>query len=91
MPTTDRTWEQRLERILMVLLWGSFALGFLLSAIRSGATAPVTLSAFLAGGYTIVMQLLPRRWRVDENIGELIAVSGVVIGLIAVVVDRRRR
>jgi signal transduction histidine kinase len=84
MPTTDRTWEQRLERILMVLLWGSFALGFLLSAIRSGATAPVTISAFVAGGYTIVMQLLPRRWRVDENIGELIAVSGVVIGLIAV-------
>jgi len=84
MPTTDRTWEQRLERILMVLLWGSFALGFLLSAIRSGATAPVTISAFIAGAYTIVMQLLPRRWRVDENIGELIAVSGVVIGLIAV-------
>jgi signal transduction histidine kinase len=84
MATTDRTWERRLETILIVLLWVSFALGFLLSTIRSGATPAVTISAFLAGAYTVVMQLLPRRWRVDENIGELIAVSGVVVGLIAV-------
>ena len=74
MPTTDRTWEQRLERILMVLLWGSFALGFLLSAIRNGAPPAVTISAFIAGAYAVVMQWLPRRWRLDENIGELIAV-----------------
>lgn len=84
MATTDRIWDRRLERILNVLLWGSFALGFLLSAIQEGATPAVTISAFLAGAYAVVMQLLPRRWRTDENVGELIAVSGVVIGLIAV-------
>jgi len=84
MPTTDRTWEQRLERILMVLLWGSFAFGFLLSAIRNGASPAVTISAFIAGAYAVVMQWLPLRWRLDQNIGELIAVAGVVIALIAV-------
>ncbi|MFQ5554029.1 MAG: sensor histidine kinase [Acidimicrobiia bacterium] len=77
-------WEVRLDWSLSVLHWGSLALGLFLSGISDGVTPSVTLAAMLAATYVIAMQALPRRLRDHEIVGEILAVSGVVVALLSI-------
>ncbi len=77
-------WEVRLDWSLSVLHWGSLALGIFLSGLSEGATPAVTLAALLASVYVVAMQALPRRLRHTDIIGEILAVSGVVVALLAI-------
>jgi signal transduction histidine kinase len=77
-------WEVRLDWSLSALHWGSLALGLFLSGLAEGATPSVTVAALLAAAYVVAMQALPRRLRHGPVIGEIMAVSGVVVALLAV-------
>jgi signal transduction histidine kinase len=83
MITTQDPWEQRLDWVLSAVLWASLTLSVVITAIADGATATVGVSALLAGAYVVAMQVLPRRIRNGAQWGELLAVIGVVVSLIA--------
>jgi signal transduction histidine kinase len=83
MPTTRDPWEQRLDWVLSAVLWGALTLSVTVTAVVEGATANVGISALLAGAWVVTMQTLPRRLRNSEQWGELLAVLGVVVSLIA--------
>ncbi|MBT8214369.1 MAG: hypothetical protein KJP12_04025 [Acidimicrobiia bacterium] len=77
-------WELRFDWTLTVLHWGALAIGVLLSAAQLESTARVTVAALIAGGYVVVMQVMPRRIRATRPLGEILAISGVVTGVAAV-------
>ncbi|MDJ0923413.1 MAG: histidine kinase [Acidimicrobiia bacterium] len=82
--TTDYDpWEQRLDWALTAVLWASLTLSVIVSAVVRGATATVGISALLAAAWVVTMQILPRRLRNSEQWGELMAVLGIVVALIA--------
>lgn len=83
MITARDPWEQRLDWVLSAVLWASSALSVIVSAASRGATATVGISALLAGAWVVAMQVLPRRIRTSEQWGELLAVLGVIVALIA--------
>jgi signal transduction histidine kinase len=83
MISTQDPWEQRLDWVLSAVLWASLTLSIIVTAISDGATATVGISALIAGAYVVAMQVLPRRIRNSEQWGELLAVIGVVVSLIA--------
>jgi signal transduction histidine kinase len=83
MLTTRDPWEQRLDWVLSAVLWGALTLSVTVTAVVEGATANVGISALLAGAWVVTMQTLPRRLRNSEQWGELLAVLGVVVSLIA--------
>ena len=76
-------WEQRLDWLLSAVLWASLTLSVIVSGVNRGASATVGASALLAGGYVVAMQVVPRRIRNSEQIGELLAVLGVIVSLVA--------
>ena len=84
MSTASPTWELRLDWTLSALHWGSFAVGAIISILVRGADASTLSSAALAGAYVVAVQATPRRYRNDDSIGELVAVVGVVVSLVAV-------
>lgn len=81
--TSRDPWEQRLDWVLSAVLWGSLTLSVTLTAVIDGATANVGISALLTGAWVVAMQTIPRRLRNSEQWGELLAVLGVVVALIA--------
>lgn len=83
MLTARDPWEQRFEWVVSAVLWGSFTLSVVVSGLSRGATATVGVSALLAGAYVVGMQTLPHRIRTAEQWGELMAVIGVIVALIA--------
>ncbi|MCP5116362.1 MAG: hypothetical protein GY953_36495, partial [bacterium] len=83
MITAHDPWEQRLDWVLSAVLWASLTLSVIVSAAGRGATANVGLSALLAAAWVVAMQVLPRRIRSSEQWGELLAVIGVIVALIA--------
>jgi signal transduction histidine kinase len=83
MLTTRDPWEQRLDWVLSAVLWGALTLSVTVTAVVEGATANVGISALLAGAWVVTMQTMPRRLRNSEQWGELLAVLGVVVSLIA--------
>jgi signal transduction histidine kinase len=84
MSTASPAWELRLDWTLAALHWGSFTLAVILSFLADGANAATLASAATAGAYVVAVQTTPRRYRNDESIGELVAVVGVVVSLVAV-------
>ncbi len=83
MLTSRDPWEQRLDWVLSAVLWGSLTLSVTITAVVDGATANVGISALLAGAWVVAMQTTPRRLRNSEQWGELLAVLGVIVSLIA--------
>lgn len=81
-PTRD-PWEQRLDWVLSAVLWGALTLSVIVTAVVEGATANVGISALLTGAWVVAMQTMPRRLRNSEQWGELMAVLGIVVSLIA--------
>ncbi|NNC74316.1 MAG: hypothetical protein HKN93_02270 [Acidimicrobiia bacterium] len=77
-------WELRFDWTLTVLHWGALAIGLLLSASQLDSTSRVTGAALIAGGYVVVMQVMPRRLRAGRPLGEILAIAGVLAGVIAV-------
>jgi len=83
MLTSRDPWEQRLDWVLSAVLWGGLTLSVTITAVVEGATANVGISALLTGAWVVAMQTAPRRLRNSEQWGELLAVLGVVVALIA--------
>ena len=83
-PATRQPWEQRLDWLLSVLLWTAFGIGLFLSVVPGGRTQAAMIAGSAVGVYVVAMQVIPRSIRHGENIGELLAVSGVLISLFAV-------
>ena len=81
-------WEVRLDWSLSVLHWGGLALGVFLTGLSEGGTPSVTLAALLASAYVVAMQALPRRIRHGQVVGEIMAVSGVVVALLSISLTR---
>ena len=77
-------WERRLDWTLSALHWGSFTFGVIVSFLVGGAATETTLAALIAGAYVVTLQVVPRRLRNRETIGELLAVVGVVASLITI-------
>jgi len=84
MTTSSHSWEKRLDWTLSGLMWGAFLLGAFLSAVSGPNSRTAIVSALIVGSYVVVMQVTPRQYRDSESIGELLAVLGVVVSLIAV-------
>jgi signal transduction histidine kinase len=84
MATNIDNWQQRVDWTLSAILWIGFGFGLILSAVRQGATPGVSLATVFAGTYVVAMQILPRRVRNGAQLGETLAIIGVVVALVAV-------
>lgn len=83
MLTSRDPWEQRLDWVLSAVLWSALTLAVIVTAVVHGATANVGISALLTAAWVVTMQTMPRPRRNSEQWGELLAVLGVVVALIA--------
>jgi signal transduction histidine kinase len=77
-------WELRFDWTFSVLLWFALALGLVITAVQQGPTPQVALAAAITSVFAAVMQVFPRRFRRRDSVGELLAISGVVMALVAV-------
>ena len=84
MTPTKQPWEQRLDWLLSVLLWTAFGLGMFLSVVPDGTSQNAIIASVAAAAYVVTMQVVPRPIRHSDKVGELLAVSGVVVTLVAV-------
>ncbi|MCP3975134.1 MAG: hypothetical protein GY720_11655, partial [bacterium] len=84
MATNIRNWEQRVDWTLSVVLWFGFGMSLFLSGLREGATPGVTLASVFAGTYVVLMQAMPRRIRNGRQVGEVLAIVGVVVALVGI-------
>lgn len=84
MIAAHEAWDERLDWVLSAVLWASLTLSVIVSAIGEGATGNVGISALLAAAWVVAMQVLPRRIRDSDQWGELLAVLGVIVSLIAI-------
>jgi signal transduction histidine kinase len=82
MATNIDNWQQRVDWTLSAILWIGFGLSVFLSGIRQGATPGVTLATVFAGSYVVAMQVIPRRVRNTPQLGEALAIIGVVVALV---------
>lgn len=84
MIAVQQAWDQRLDWVLSAVLWASLTLSVIVSAVGKGATGNVGIAALLAAAWVVAMQALPRRIRDSEQWGELLAVLGVIVALVAI-------
>jgi signal transduction histidine kinase len=83
MLTARDPWEQRLDWLLSAVMWASLTLSVTVTTVVNGATPNVGISALLAGAWVVAMQVVPNQHRNSEQWGELLAVIGVVVSLVA--------
>ena len=86
MATNIRNWEQRVDWTLSAILWVGFALSFFLAGLGDGPTAGFGLAGLLTGTYVGAMQVLPRRLRNGRQFGEIMAIIGVTVSLVAIAI-----
>ncbi|RPI20383.1 MAG: hypothetical protein EHM57_08165, partial [Actinobacteria bacterium] len=77
-------WELRFDWILTAMQWTALTLGIVLSSIASDPTPAVLTAAAFTGGYVVLMQALPRRFRDAEAGGEIMSLLGVLVSLVAI-------
>jgi len=86
MATNIHNWEQRVDWTLSAILWLGFGLSVFLSGLREGATPGVGLAGVFAGTYVVAMQVTPRRHRNSAQLGEILAIIGVIVSLVAIAI-----
>jgi len=85
MPGSGRSaWETRFDWILAVLMTAAYAMAVFQSALSSRTGVTPLVAAVATGGYVLVLQTVPRRWRNTGVPGEILAIAGVVVSLLAV-------
>lgn len=84
MATDIRNWEQRVDWTLSAILWIGFGLSLFLTGLREGATPGVGLAGVFAGTYVVAMQIMPRRLRNTRQLGETLAIIGVIVALVGI-------
>jgi signal transduction histidine kinase len=84
--THSHPWELRFDWTLSVLMWFALALGLVITAVQQGPTGSVALAAVITSVFTATMQVFPRHIRRRDSVGELLAITGVLLSLIAVAV-----
>ena len=86
MATNIRNWEQRVDWTLSAILWIGFALSLFLTGLGDGTSAGFGISGLFTGAYVVTMQVFPRRLRDTRQVGELLAIIGVIISLVAIAI-----
>ncbi len=84
MATNIRNWEQRIDWTLSAILWIGFGLSLFLAGLREGTTPGVALAGVFTGCYVVAMQVIPRRLRNTAQLGEILAIIGVMVSLVAI-------
>ncbi len=86
MATNIRNWEQRVDWTLSAILWIGFALSLFLTGLGDGPTAGFGIAGLFTAAYVVTMQVFPRRLRNTRQVGELLAIVGVIISLVAIAI-----
>lgn len=82
---TAPVWESRFDRIANILQWMALAFGAFFAFVLDGATLATATAFTVTALYIVVFQSLPMRVRHGVWTGELLAVLGVGIAMLAVV------
>ena len=82
---TAPVWENRFDRIANILQWMALAFGAFFAFILDGATLATATAFTVTALYIVVFQSLPMRIRHGVWTGEILAVVGVGIAMLAVV------
>ncbi|NNF89730.1 MAG: hypothetical protein HKM97_14485, partial [Acidimicrobiia bacterium] len=85
---TAPVWENRFDRIANILQWMALAFGAFFAFILDGATLATATAFTVTALYIVVFQSLPMRIRHGVWTGEILAVVGVGIAMLAVVLTR---
>ena len=78
------SWENRFERIQIVLQWVSLAVGVGLTLVQLGIQPSTMAASAAVTAYTIAMQFIPRRSKDTKLVGGLLSLLGVVTSLFAI-------
>lgn len=78
------SWEIRFEWIQSILQWTALVFGAGLSLLSDGIHAATIGAAAAVTAYTVAMHSIPRRHRLNGLVGGLLALLGVVTGLLAI-------
>ncbi len=81
---TAPVWESRFDRIANILQWMALAFGAFFAFVLDGATLATATAFTVTALYIVVFQSLPMRVRHGVWTGELLAVAGIGIAMLAV-------
>jgi len=81
---TAPVWESRFDRIANILQWMALAFGALFAFVLDGATLATATAFTVTALYIVVFQSLPMRVRHGLWTGEILAVTGIGIAMLAV-------
>ncbi|MGI9649436.1 MAG: sensor histidine kinase [Acidimicrobiia bacterium] len=83
---TAPVWENRFDRIANILQWMALAFGALFAFVQDGATLSTATAFTVVALYIVVFQSLPMRIRHGLWTGEILAVTGVGLAMLAVAI-----
>ncbi len=85
---TAPVWESRFDRIASILQWMALAFGAFFAFVLDGATLATATAFTVVALYIVVFQTLPMRIRHGLWSGEVLAVTGVGISMLAIALTR---
>lgn len=81
---TAPVWENRFDRIANILQWMALAFGAFFAFVEDGATFATATAFTVTALYIVVFQSLPMRVRHGIWTGEILAVTGVGLAMLAI-------
>jgi len=85
---TAPVWENRFDRIANILQWMALAFGALFAFALDGATLATATAFTVTALYIVLFQSLPMRVRHGVWSGEVLAVTGVAVAMLAIGLTR---
>jgi signal transduction histidine kinase len=85
---TAPVWENRFDRIASILQWMALAFGAFFAFLLDGATLATATAFTVTALYIVVFQTLPMRVRHGVWSGEVLAVTGVGLAMLAIALTR---
>ncbi len=85
---TAPVWENRFDRIASILQWMALAFGAFFAFLLDGATLATATAFTVTALYIVVFQSLPMRVRHGIWSGEVLAVTGVGVAMLAIALTR---
>ncbi len=81
---TAPVWENRFDRIANILQWMALAFGAFFAFFQDGATLATATAFTVTALYIVVFQSLPMRVRHGIWTGEILAVTGIGLAMLAI-------